>query len=117
MAENWRLPTSLAGPTQWNPVGEAVSFPIQKERDANSVSYRNDFGRTSTREGFGTSPAVAAADDVDLGRARPFRGGRLFRATAVADVRQLGDGRLRRDRNRWQIRQTIARRRRATGGR
>src|ERR1700730_13707414 len=43
MAENCRLPTPLVRPTQWNPVREAVSFPIQKKRDANSVSYRNDF--------------------------------------------------------------------------
>src|SRR5439155_25219718 len=58
----------------------------------------NDQRSRSARKDFGSGSAVAGEKDVDPASDRSFCGRRLFRAFAAADVRQLSDGRLRRDR-------------------
>src|SRR5438552_5232617 len=100
MAENCRLPTLVVDSAK-----AKTNATLMEHR----YSPSNDQRSRSAREDFAGGSDVAAAESVDLASARSFRGRRLFRAIAAAELRQFGHGRLRRARERLQPRQTIAR--------
>src|SRR5437870_5817943 len=74
-------------------------IPQSPKRNATLIERRysqsNDQRSRRARENLGSGSAPAGADDVDLECARSFRSRRLLLAFAAAELRQLGNGRLR----------------------